>query len=128
MKAVAFGGPPLRVLQAVFTARISSLLNWPIYEMRRAACVPSSRSYWPRHPDPKSSRGHFLPLLNAGPLIHRVDRVREDSHMLEFETNTLAFMTAALERSCMKPKNDTPEARKFIADKLKACAWTGRVS
>jgi hypothetical protein len=47
--------------------------------------------------------------------------------MLEFEANTLAFMTAALERSCKKLKNDTPEARKVIADKLKACARTGRV-
>jgi hypothetical protein len=47
--------------------------------------------------------------------------------MLEFEANTLAFMTAALEQSCKKLKNDTPEARKYIADKLKACARTGRV-
>jgi hypothetical protein len=37
--------------------------------------------------------------------------------MLEFEANTLAFMTAALEQSCKKLKNDTPEARKFIAEK-----------
>src|SRR5665213_3211825 len=48
--------------------------------------------------------------------------------MLEFEANTLAFMTAALEQSCKKLKNDTPEARKFIADKLKACARSGRKS
>jgi urease gamma subunit len=47
--------------------------------------------------------------------------------MLEFETNTLAFMTAALEQSCKKLKNDTPEARKYIADKLMASARTGRV-
>jgi hypothetical protein len=48
--------------------------------------------------------------------------------MLEFEANTLAFMTAALEQSCKKLKNDTPEARKFIAEKLKACARRGRKS
>jgi hypothetical protein len=48
--------------------------------------------------------------------------------MLEFETNTLAFMTAALEQCSKKLKNDTPEARKFIADKLKECARRGRAS
>ena len=47
--------------------------------------------------------------------------------MLEFETNTLAFMTASLEQCCKKLKNDTPEARKFVADKLKECARRGRV-
>jgi hypothetical protein len=47
--------------------------------------------------------------------------------MLEFEPNTLAFMTASLEQCCKKLKNDTPEARKFIADKLKECARRGRV-
>jgi len=47
--------------------------------------------------------------------------------MLEFEANTLAFMTAALEQCSKKLKNDTAESRKFIAEKLKACARTGRV-
>jgi hypothetical protein len=47
--------------------------------------------------------------------------------MLEFEPNTLAFMTASLEQCCKKLKNDTPGARKFIADKLKECARRGRV-
>ncbi len=48
--------------------------------------------------------------------------------MLEFDTNTLAFMTAALEQSCKKLKDDSPEARKFIAEKLKESARTGRRS
>jgi hypothetical protein len=48
--------------------------------------------------------------------------------MLEFETSTLAFMTASLEQSCKKLRTDTPEARRFIADKLKECARSGRVS
>jgi hypothetical protein len=50
--------------------------------------------------------------------------------MLEFEPNTLPFMTAALEleQCCKKLKNDTPEARKFIADKLKERARRGRAS
>lgn len=48
--------------------------------------------------------------------------------MLEFNTNTLAFMTAALEQACRKLKNDTPTARQFIADKLKECARGGQVS
>ena len=47
--------------------------------------------------------------------------------MLEFEPNTLAFMTASLEQCCKRLKNDTPEARRFIADKLKECASRGRV-
>ena len=47
--------------------------------------------------------------------------------MLEFEPNTLAFMTASLEQCCKQLKNDTPEARKFIADRLKECARRGRV-
>jgi hypothetical protein len=45
--------------------------------------------------------------------------------MLEFETNGLAFMTAALEQCCKKLSNETPDARKFIAEKLKACARRG---
>jgi urease gamma subunit len=48
--------------------------------------------------------------------------------MLELEPNTLAFMTAAREQCCKKLKNDTPEAREFIADKLKECARRGRAS
>lgn len=47
--------------------------------------------------------------------------------MLEFEPNTLAFMTASLEQCCKQLKNDSPEARKFIADRLKECARRGRV-
>jgi hypothetical protein len=48
--------------------------------------------------------------------------------MLEFDTNTLAYMTAALEHACRKLKADTPEARKFVADKLVECAKSGRRS
>ena len=48
--------------------------------------------------------------------------------MLEFNTNTLAFMTAALEQACRQLKNDTPAARQFIANKLKECAKSGQVS
>ena len=45
--------------------------------------------------------------------------------MLEFDTNTLAFMTAALEQSSKKLRKDSPEARKFIAQRLTACARAG---
>jgi hypothetical protein len=48
--------------------------------------------------------------------------------MLEFDTNTLAFMTAALEQTCRKLKVDTTEALKFVADKLVECAKSGRRS
>jgi hypothetical protein len=48
--------------------------------------------------------------------------------MLEFEPNTLAFMTAALETSCKLLKDDSPESRKFIGDKLIECARGGRVT
>lgn len=48
--------------------------------------------------------------------------------MLDLEPNTLAFMTAALEQSCKRLTNDTPEGRKFVADRLKQCARSGRVS
>jgi urease gamma subunit len=48
--------------------------------------------------------------------------------MLELDTNTLAFMTAALERACKKLKIDTPEARKFVADRLIESAKNGRKS
>lgn len=48
--------------------------------------------------------------------------------MLELEPNTLAFMTAVLEQSSKKLKSDVPEARKLIADKLKACARSGKTT
>jgi predicted component of type VI protein secretion system len=48
--------------------------------------------------------------------------------MLEFEPNIIAIMTAWLEQCCKKLKNDTPKARKFVADKLKESARRGRVS
>lgn len=48
--------------------------------------------------------------------------------MLEFEPNTLAFMTASLEQCCKQLNNDTPEARKFVAEKLKDAARRGRIS
>jgi hypothetical protein len=52
----------------------------------------------------------------------------DPNHMLEFEPNTLAFMTASLEQCCKRLKNDTPEARKFVAEKLKDAARRGRIS
>jgi urease gamma subunit len=48
--------------------------------------------------------------------------------VLEFDTNVLAFMTAALEQTCKKLKVDTPEARKHVADRLIECAKSGRKS
>jgi hypothetical protein len=48
--------------------------------------------------------------------------------MLEFNTNTLAFMTAALEQACKRLKNDTPAGRQFIASEIKECARSGQVS
>jgi hypothetical protein len=54
-------------------------------------------------------------------------KVRAEA-MLEFNTNTLAFMTAALEQACRQLKNDTPAGRQFIASKLKECAKSGQVS
>jgi hypothetical protein len=48
--------------------------------------------------------------------------------MLEFAPNTIAIMTASLERCCKNLKRDTPEARKFVADKLIENARRGRVS
>jgi hypothetical protein len=48
--------------------------------------------------------------------------------MLEFEPNTLAFMTASLEQACKQLKDDTPEARKFVANRLKESARRGRKS
>ena len=48
--------------------------------------------------------------------------------MLEFDQNTLANMTAALEWVCKKipAAQDTPEIRKEIADAMVACAKSGR--
>jgi hypothetical protein len=48
--------------------------------------------------------------------------------MLEFDQNTLANMTAALEWVCKKipPGQDTSEIRKQIADEMIACAQSGR--
>jgi hypothetical protein len=48
--------------------------------------------------------------------------------MLEFEPNTIAIMTASLEQCCKQLKSDTPEARKFVADRLRESARLGRVS
>jgi hypothetical protein len=48
--------------------------------------------------------------------------------MLEFAPNTIAIMTASLEQCCKKLKSDTPEARRFVADKLKDAARCGRVN
>lgn len=48
--------------------------------------------------------------------------------MLEFAPNTIAIMTASLEQCCRKLKSDTPEARRFIADRLKEAARRGQVS
>ena len=48
--------------------------------------------------------------------------------MLEFDTNTIAYMTAALENACRDLKNDTTEGRTYIADRLEECAKAGRTS
>ena len=48
--------------------------------------------------------------------------------MLEFHPNTLAFMTASLEHCCKKLGRDTPEARKFVAERLKQCARAGKTA
>jgi ketopantoate reductase len=45
--------------------------------------------------------------------------------LIEFDTNTIAYMTAALEQSCRQLKEDTPAARAFIADRLEDCARAG---
>jgi hypothetical protein len=60
--------------------------------------------------------------------VKRIWILREDIAVLEFEPNTLAFMTASLELCGKRLKKDTPEARKFIADRLKECARRGRVT
>ena len=48
--------------------------------------------------------------------------------MLEFDQNTLANMTAALEFVCKRlpPDKDSPKARKRIADEMIECAKSGR--
>ena len=48
--------------------------------------------------------------------------------MLEFDQNTLANMTAALEWVCKRipADQDAPEIRKQIADAMVACAKSGR--
>lgn len=50
--------------------------------------------------------------------------------LIEFDQNTLANMTAALESVCRKlpPDKDSSEARKQIADAMVACAKAGRRS
>ena len=45
--------------------------------------------------------------------------------MIEFETNTIAYMTAALEHACGRLREDSPAARAHIADRLEACARGG---
>jgi hypothetical protein len=48
--------------------------------------------------------------------------------LIEFDQNTLANMTAALEFVCRKipADKDTPEIRKQIANEMIACAKLGR--
>lgn len=48
--------------------------------------------------------------------------------MIEFSTNTIAFMTAALENACRQLKKDSPQARALIADRLEECAKAGRIT
>jgi hypothetical protein len=48
--------------------------------------------------------------------------------MLEFAPNTIAVVTASLERCCKELTSDTPEARRFVADQLKEAARRGHVS
>lgn len=48
--------------------------------------------------------------------------------MIELNNNTIVYMTAALESACRQLKNDTPQARAFIADRLEECATAGRTS
>jgi hypothetical protein len=46
----------------------------------------------------------------------------------EFDQNTIAFMTAALEHVCKKipPDKDSHELRKRIADEIIACGRSGK--
>jgi hypothetical protein len=74
------------------------------------------------------TREPLLPGGGGGFFHHPRLSQKPFSCMLEFEPNTVAFMTAALEQCCKKLKNDTPEARRFIADKLTECAKRGRAS
>lgn len=48
--------------------------------------------------------------------------------MIEFNNNTIVYMTAALESACRQLKNDTLQARSYIADRLEECAAAGRSS
>lgn len=48
--------------------------------------------------------------------------------MLEFAPNTIAIMTASLDQCCKKMKSEAPEARRFIAERLKEAARCGQVS
>jgi hypothetical protein len=48
--------------------------------------------------------------------------------MLELNPNTLAFMTAALEKASRQLKIDCPGSRKFIADRLLERAKSGHVT
>ena len=48
--------------------------------------------------------------------------------MIEFNNNTIVYMTAALEGACRRLKNDVPQARAFIADRLEECAAAGKTS
>ena len=80
-------------------------------------------------PDAKSDVGQRSDTWPAGAGVERpgaLESVRAEA-MLEFDSNTLAFMTAALEQACRQLKNDTPAGRQFIASKLKECA-SGQVS
>jgi hypothetical protein len=48
--------------------------------------------------------------------------------LIDFDQNTLANMTAALEHVCKRipAEKDTPDMRKRIADEMIACARAGR--
>jgi hypothetical protein len=48
--------------------------------------------------------------------------------MIEFNNNTIVYMTAALEGACRQLKRDTPLARAFIANRLEECATAGKTS
>lgn len=48
--------------------------------------------------------------------------------MIEFDNNTIVYMTAALESACRQLKNDSLQSRAFIADRLEECAAAGKVS
>lgn len=58
----------------------------------------------------------------------RVIRAGASPMLIDFDQNTLANMTAALEHVCKRipADKDTPDMRKRIADELIACARAGR--